>query len=538
MAKICVYETAPVSAVSYYRSIGVLSELHRIDPSISIETPQQIAWSTLCKFDIFFAGRPCRPEDLQALEIAKGCGLKIWIDYDDLLHEIPKWNPFHKHVANPQSKKIIESAITMADVVTVSTPVIKDYYKHLNSNIRVIENALNNYRFPLQHFTLSDAKDVLISWRGSATHKHDLWDMREAYSSIDKKFDNVHWLFIGNEHWFVSDFFKHQCFTVSECDVMDYHTLITESNISIMTVPLQDILFNRAKSDISYLEATLAGAPCIAPNLPEFDRPGCVQYRAGDSTHFEYLLEKLVKSRSFRQENYDKAFEYVQGNRVLSIVNQKRVDVINNLLNGQRSAKQSANIIFPDSPLAHKYCIGHGLELGPAAHNPFHLEDCLTCSPATRIDFWNESQEKMCGTHMPIDIVGDAENIPAADNNFDYIISSHVIEHVPNPIKAFVEWKRVLKNDGIVFMIFPKRDADVLDKDRPINKVDDFIDQWHNPQPLTDEKMHIWVWDLQLMVDLIEGCNHLYDLGFEIIETLETDDKCGNGHTVVCRVKK
>ena len=38
---------------------------------------------------------------------------------------------------------------------------------------------------------------------------------------------------------------------------------------------------------------------------------------------------------------------------------------------------------FRTMPLASKYCVGKGIELGPASHNPFDLPDCLlvgTCN--------------------------------------------------------------------------------------------------------------------------------------------------------------
>lgn len=193
---------------------------------------------------------------------------------------------------------------------------------------------------------------------------------------------------------------------------------------------------------------------------------------------------------------------------------------------------------FKESALAHKHCQGKGIEIGAAAHNPFGLENCLFLANKERVEFWRQSEISMCGKYIEPDMYGDAENIPLEDNTLDYVLSSHVIEHVPNPIKAFFEWNRVLKDQGIVFMIFPKRDSDPQDVNRPISKISDFYNQYKNPQPLTDEHCHIWIFTLETMVELIEYCNENYSLGWDIIDLQQTDDKVGNGSTIVCRVNK
>lgn len=197
---------------------------------------------------------------------------------------------------------------------------------------------------------------------------------------------------------------------------------------------------------------------------------------------------------------------------------------------------------FKPSELAKKYCVGKGIELGAAAHNPFDLPECINVAPRENEEFYKKAQIDMCGEFRDIDIHADAEKLPFDDDSLDYIISSHVVEHIPDLIGAFLEWRRVLKPGGIVFMIFPKKDALPSDVGRPLSTIDNFI--FAHIEPLTraiNERRtdnHIWVFSLQSMIDLINHCNHAYGLGWEIIEAQETDDKVGNGHTIVCRCIK
>jgi ubiquinone/menaquinone biosynthesis C-methylase UbiE len=50
---------------------------------------------------------------------------------------------------------------------------------------------------------------------------------------------------------------------------------------------------------------------------------------------------------------------------------------------------------------------------------------------------------------------GSAENLTFANNYFDVVYSSHVLEHVENEEKTLKEIDRVLKNDGIVIIGIP-----------------------------------------------------------------------------------
>ncbi|HLX45302.1 MAG TPA: class I SAM-dependent methyltransferase [Bryobacteraceae bacterium] len=55
--------------------------------------------------------------------------------------------------------------------------------------------------------------------------------------------------------------------------------------------------------------------------------------------------------------------------------------------------------------------------------------------------------------HKPF-ILGSATSLPFQDNSYDALWSIWVIEHVPNPEQAFREMRRVVKNDGLLYL-FP-----------------------------------------------------------------------------------
>lgn len=530
--KIKICDAAPQSACSWYRSIGPLSKLSKIDPSISVEYIPTISWPVLADADMLFIARPFTQNFIDAMIMAKNFGVPVWIDFDDCMHELPEYNPFFPRLGQDNTLHNLEYAIENAEIVTVSTETLGRYYLKNNNRIIVIPNALDDYNFNL--IKIKNQVDF-IAWRGTATHRNDLLQVAKSIHSIAEKFPSWAWSFVGNETWYVTDRLKRiaNCFAMTEKDILQYHKYLAEFHPAIHIVPLVDNEFNRCKSNISWIEATLAGSVAVAPDFPEFNRTGIARY-----TNFEYVLEKLISSSAARKDLYSASFDFIEKNLLLSEVNKKRIELLHNFRKDPHSMKRNKGILFNEMALAHSYCTGKGIELGAAAHNPFGLENCENIAPAEDETFFSESQIMMCGKSAKIDRYGTANNIPVLDNSQDYIISSHVVEHVPDLIGAFLEWNRVLTDTGIIFMIFPKRNALQSDAGRELSTIADFEHGHQNPQRTIDTDKHIWVFTLQSMIDLITYCNDAYSLGWEIIETEETDSKVGNGHTVVCRRMK
>jgi len=57
-------------------------------------------------------------------------------------------------------------------------------------------------------------------------------------------------------------------------------------------------------------------------------------------------------------------------------------------------------------------------------------------------------------------IICEASDLaPVEDSSYECLLASHCLEHVANPLKALAEWRRVLKEDGILLMLLPHRDG-------------------------------------------------------------------------------
>jgi SAM-dependent methyltransferase len=55
-------------------------------------------------------------------------------------------------------------------------------------------------------------------------------------------------------------------------------------------------------------------------------------------------------------------------------------------------------------------------------------------------------------------IINDAVSISkVSDNAYDFVFSSHCLEHIANPMKAVQEWLRILKPEGHLIIVVPEK---------------------------------------------------------------------------------
>jgi len=77
----------------------------------------------------------------------------------------------------------------------------------------------------------------------------------------------------------------------------------------------------------------------------------------------------------------------------------------------------------------------------------------------------------------------DLTNLQFKDDFFDYIIANHVLEHIPNELKAFEEMKRVLNKDGKCILSFPVcLDMDTFEDSKIVSKEDriKYYGEWNH----------------------------------------------------------
>lgn len=75
-------------------------------------------------------------------------------------------------------------------------------------------------------------------------------------------------------------------------------------------------------------------------------------------------------------------------------------------------------------------------------------------------------------------IINDAVDISLVKNEcYDFVFSSHSLEHIANPLKAINEWLRIIKNGGYIIIIVPEKSM-CFDHKRNYSKFSTLLTQY------------------------------------------------------------
>lgn len=316
--KVLYYSLQPNDTTAFWRTGGVLpyinsSEFELVDISLTIN----FNWSVLIGADILILQRPFTRDHANLIVLAKDMGIKVILDYDDLLTAVDLYNPTHQlYGSNQQS---LFDCLNMADEIWVSTQAIKDGYKHLNTHI--IPNSWNDYMFKVK-----DKKPFTgnkkVFWRGGSSHKADVMEVADKLVSFINENKDWTFLFQGDRFEYIEQRTGDNHHIVGGMSIIQYFKYLLVENPSIMIFPLCNTPFNKAKSNISFLEATYAGAAFFGnKNLPEFEYEDLIY-------DFDRLSDALGYYPGSLKLTNELSWEYITDNLLLSNINKKRTERI------------------------------------------------------------------------------------------------------------------------------------------------------------------------------------------------------------------
>ena len=268
------------------------------------------------------------------LTLAKSYGVRIVIDYDDLLQAIPGINPAAEYWGKEETQDIATELITHAHLVTVSTDQLAgEFLSRFGVTAKVINNALDDSAFAVfPKRTYDETKPIKVLWRGSNTHEGDLYTHRQAF----REYPNMEFHFFGYRPEKLTTRYGGNLEAINyipgEKLVSDYMIRLLAIAPDIVIVPLEDNNFNRCKSNIAWLEATWAGAVCLAPAyMPEFNRKGIMNYENVNDlvTILEYVSNSPMRPNEAGLLAINQSD--IETNFLLSKINEARAEALQTL---------------------------------------------------------------------------------------------------------------------------------------------------------------------------------------------------------------
>ncbi len=135
---------------------------------------------------------------------------------------------------------------------------------------------------------------------------------------------------------------------------------------------------------------------------------------------------------------------------------------------------------------ARRYLAGHGIEIG-AQNLPTPLDE--NKASVTYVDRL-EAEATANYFKMPLDSLVPVEHVCDAsdlatieDGSLDFVVANHVLEHLDDPLGGLLEWLRVIRPNGVLFLSVPNYRANEYDfQRRPVplsHLIRDFEDEDH-----------------------------------------------------------
>lgn len=273
-------------------------------------------------------------------EIKKDVKFSLIYEIDDLIfrEDIPDYNKFKFAFEDPNIRKWSMQIMQLCDEITVTNKFMKDYYidKTGNQNITVIPNFIP--RFWMDRFyDLNKIKDNFQKFKkkprvvycGSGAHfdignrvkqKDDFYHIN---ATIRKTVDKFQWVFVGGFPLTLKDLVQSGKIEFHEwTSLVDYPSALSKLNATLFYAPLEDSNFNKAKSDLKFIESCAFGIPSIMQDLCTYEN-AFHKFKTGDdlvakiemltNDHKKYVKEcrraRDYMNKRWMEDNIDEYLE-------------------------------------------------------------------------------------------------------------------------------------------------------------------------------------------------------------------------------------
>ncbi len=215
--------------------------------------------------DVIVLQRPPYPWAVEAIRQAKGMGLLTVYELDDDPWHLDPNNPATEHWGREQLK-CIEEGLAAADLVTTTTPYLAKVLSRFNPNVEILPNMVPGHVWRVWKRPEDDR--VIIGWAGSRGHYVDLDLLSGVIEKVLDEFPQAEFHLAGME---VYPFEGHERFRpLPSVRLEEYPQLLAGFDIGL--APLADVLFNRSKSDLKFIEYGMAGVAVVGSPVLAYEQ--------------------------------------------------------------------------------------------------------------------------------------------------------------------------------------------------------------------------------------------------------------------------
>lgn len=311
-------------------------------------------------------------------------------EIDDNIFDIPSGNiAAHPYQPNSEAEWVAQKQIEMSDALVCSTQFLLDKMKGMfpDKPAYLVPNSLDfdiwdkvtfedgglpkkrrmqirylafyllesfkkrEFKFAFTQFKNWCKKPVRIGYTGCSNHRRDLEIIREPMSAILKEFPNVQFFMTPQPE--PGGFFTgwpgvfNMGFVAKWVMINEYPKFLKSWDLDIGVAPLQDNDFNRAKSNLRFLEYGALKLPTVASKVYPFKYSithGHDGFICNTSSQWYESLRTLIIDAEKRKEIGENAYRTVKTKYNMETTSRKYAEVLQTIYESRNDGQRSLEL--------------------------------------------------------------------------------------------------------------------------------------------------------------------------------------------------
>jgi processive 1,2-diacylglycerol beta-glucosyltransferase len=272
----------------------------------------QFEWSEVDDYlkgaDVVIAGRMHHGQVFAALLAGRKLyGYKLVVDTDDNFDKTPLYNQsFSDYHSSAGVARICRAELREADLVTVSTPPLKEFAEQYAGRVVVMPNCVDTSLYEKVRSREKEPRhrgDLRIYWGGGGGHYDDLLKVRDPLLRIFAERPNVKLIFSNILPDWAVDLPSNRVFFIRFAHMNAYCRILRWLCADVALAPLVDNEFNRCKSNIKYLDYGMAEIPGVYSDVEPYScvQPGITGLKARTDEDWYDAINRLLESATLRR---------------------------------------------------------------------------------------------------------------------------------------------------------------------------------------------------------------------------------------------